>query len=52
MHSNPISLSVSSYGYMYILNFDTKTKLSTKTKFQLYNPIDKFETIASEIKAN
>ena len=52
MHSNPIGLSVVSYGYIYMLNFNTKTILSKVTKFQLHNPVDKFETIASGIKAN
>ena len=52
MHSNPIGLLVGSYGYIYMLNFDMKTKLSKITTFQLHNPIDKFETIASGIKAN
>ena len=52
MHSNPIGLSVCSYRYIYMLNFDTNTKLSKITKFHLHNPIDKFETIASEIKVN
>ena len=52
MHSNPIILSVGSYGYKYMLNFDTKTKLSKLTKFQLHNSIDKFKTIASGIKVN
>ena len=52
MHSNPIGLSVRSYGYIYIINFDAKTKLSKTKKFQLHNPIDKFEIIASGIKAN
>ena len=52
MHSNPIGLSVGSCGYIYMLNFDTNTKLSKITTFQLHNPIDKFETVASRIKAN
>ena len=52
MHSNPIGLSVCSYRYIYMLNFDTNTKLSKITKFHLHNPIVKFETIASEIKVN
>ena len=53
MHSNPTGLLVGSYGHMYMLNFDTKTKLSKITTFKLHNnPIDKFETIASGITAN
>ena len=52
MHSNPMDLSVGSYGYIYMLNFDTNAKLSKIAKFQLYSPIDKFETIASGIKVN
>ena len=52
MHSNRIGLSVGSYGYICMLNFDTKIKLSKIKKFQLHTPIDKFETIASGIKAN
>ena len=52
MHSNPISLSAGSYGYINLLNFDTKTKLSKTTNFQFQNPIDKFKTITSGIKAN
>ena len=52
MHSNPIILSVGSYGYIYMLNFDTRTKLSKLTKFQLHNSTDKIETISSGIKVN
>ena len=33
MHFNPIGLSVPSYGYIHILNFDAKTKLSKIRKF-------------------
>ena len=52
MHSNPIGLSLGSYGYIYMLNFDTKTKLSKLTKFQLHKSIDKFKIIASGIKVS
>lgn len=51
MHPNPISLSIGPCGYIYVLNFDIKTQSSKITKFQLHNPIDKFETIASGLTA-